>query len=160
MEVSSQDNNFELKNSEDRGVGVFARCAFSRGEVVMRGVIDKITNVNHEHVSQIGENEFISPIGFMALVNHSCNPNCGIKLNETGAHDYVAMQDIKSGEEITFDYAMQNYDVGHFPSKCLCGAQDCRGKIGGWKDLPIDKKKQYKGFFAPYLLELDIKNNT
>ena len=160
MEVSSQDNNFELKNSEDRGVGVVARCAFSRGEVVMRGVIDKITNVNHEHVSQIGENEFVSPIGFMALVNHSCNPNCGIKLNETGAHDYVAMQDIKPGEEITFDYAMQNYDVGYFPSKCLCGAKDCRGKIGGWKDLPIDKKKQYKGFSAPYLLELDIKNNT
>ncbi len=159
MEVSNQDNNFELKNSEDRGVGVVARCAFSRGEVVMRGVIDKITNVNHEHVSQIGENEFVSPIGFMALVNHSCNPNCGIKLNETGAHDYVAMQDIKPGEEITFDYAMQNYDVGYFPSKCLCGAKDCRGKIGGWKDLPIDKKKQYKGFFAPYLLELDIKNN-
>ena len=160
MEVSNQDNNFELKNSEDRGVGVVARCAFSRGEVVMRGVIDKITNVNHEHVSQIGENEFVSPIGFMALVNHSCNPNCGIKLNETGAHDYVAMQDIKPGEEITFDYAMQNYDVGHFPSKCLCGTQDCRGKISGWKDLPIDRKKQYKGFFAPYLLELDIKNNT
>ena len=160
MEVCNQDNNFELKNSEVRGVGVVARCAFSRGEVVMRGVIDKITNVNHEHVSQIGENEFVSPIGFMALVNHSCKPNCGIKLNETGAHDYVAMQDIKPGEEITFDYAMQNYDVGYFPSKCLCGAKDCRGKIGGWKDLPIDKKKQYKGFFAPYLLELDIKNNT
>ena len=160
MEVSNQDNNFELKNSVDRGAGVFAKCSFSRGEVVMRGVIDKITNVNHEHVSQIGENEFVSPIGFMALVNHSCNPNCGIKLNETGAHDYVAMQDIKPGEEITFDYAMQNYDVGYFPSKCLCGAKDCRGKIGGWKDLPIDKKKQYKGFFAPYLLELDIKNNT
>ena len=160
MEVSNQDNNFELKNSEDRGVGVVARCAFSRGEVVMRGVIDKITNVNHEHVSQIGENEFVSPIGFMALVNHSCNPNCGIKLNETGAHDYVAMQDIKPGEEITFDYAMQNYDVGYFPSKCLCGAKDCRGKIGGWKDLPIDKKQQYKGFVAPYLLELDIKNST
>ena len=159
MEVSNQDNNFELKNSEDRGFGVVTKCSFSRGEVVMRGVIDKITDVNHEHVSQIGENEFVSPIGFMALVNHSCNPNCGIKLNETGAHDYVAMQDIKPGEEITFDYAMQNYDVGYFPSKCLCGAKDCRGKIGGWKDLPIDKKKQYKGFFAPYLLELDIKNN-
>ena len=84
----------------------------------------------------------------------------GIKLNETGAHDYVAMQDIIPSEEITFDYAMQNYDVGHFPIKCLCGVKDCRGKIGGWKDLSIDKKQQYKGFVAPYLLELDIKNNT
>ena len=160
MEASSQDNNFELKNSEDRGAGIITKCSYSQGEVVMRGVIDKITNINHEHASQIGENEFVTPIGFMALVNHSCRPNCGIRLNETGAHDYVAIQDITPGEEITFDYAMQNYDVGHFPSKCLCGVKDCRGKIGGWKDLPIDKKQQYKGFVAPYLLELDIKNNT
>jgi hypothetical protein len=42
----------------------------------------------------------------------------------------------------------------------LCGVTNCRGKIGGWKDLPIDKKQQYQGFVAPYLLELDIKNNT
>ena len=156
MEASSQDINFELKNSEDRGAGVITKCSFSKGEVVMRGVIDKIINVNHEHASQVGVNEYVTPIGFMALVNHSCRPNCGIKLNETGAHDYVAMQDIMPGEEITFDYAMQNYEVGHFPSECLCGAIDCRGKIGGWKDLPIDKKQQYKGFVAPYLLELDI----
>ena len=144
MEASKQDNNFELKNSEDRGAGIITKCFFSQGSVVLRGAIDKITNVNHEHVSQIGENEFIAPIGFMALVNHSCRPNCGIKLNETGAHDYVAMQDIMPGEEITFDYAMQNYDVEHFPSKCLCGVKDCRGEIGGWKDLPIDKSNNIK----------------
>jgi len=67
MEASSQDNNFKLKNSEDRGAGIVTKCSFSQGEVVMRGVIDKITNVNHEHASQIGENEFVTPIGFMAL---------------------------------------------------------------------------------------------
>jgi len=160
MEASSQDNNFELKNSEDRGAGIVTKYSISQGEIVMSEVKEKITNVNHEHASQIGEIEFVTPIDFMALVNHSCRPNCGIKLNETGAHDYVAMQDIVPGEDITFDYAMQNYDVEHFPIKCLCGVKDCRGKIGGWKDLSIDKKQQYKGFVAPYLLELDTKNNT
>jgi hypothetical protein len=29
--------------------------------------------------------------------------------DDKGAHDYVAMQDIATGEEITFDYAMQNF---------------------------------------------------
>ena len=51
MEASSQDNNFELKNSEDRGAGIITKCSFSQGSVVLRGVIDKITNVNHEHAS-------------------------------------------------------------------------------------------------------------
>ena len=57
MGASSQNINFELKNSEDRGAGVITKCSFSKGEVVMRGVIDKIINVNHEHASQVGENE-------------------------------------------------------------------------------------------------------
>ena len=123
----------------------------------MRGAIDEILSVNHVHASQIGENEFVTPIGFMALVNHSCDPNCGIKVNETGAHDYVAMVDISPGEEVTFDYAMQNYQIGYFPSQCLCGAQACRGQVGGWKELPADRRLKYKGFIAPYLLELDLK---
>jgi len=124
----------------------------------MRGVIDEVLSVNTVHTSQIGQNVFVVPVGLMAFVNHCCSPNCGIKVNETGAHDYVAMQDIVVGEEITFDYAMQKFFVDHFPSQCMCGAKDCRGEIGGWQNLPQNKREQYQGFIAPYLLELDAKN--
>ena len=157
MDPSDQDNNFELKDSSDRGVGIFTKLSYSKDEVVMRGVVHEVVRVNHVGVSQMGENEYFEPIGFMALVNHSCNPNCGIRLNETGAQDYVAIRDIKKGEEVTFDYAMQNYKIGYFPSRCLCGTSDCRGTIGGWVDLPIQKRQQYEGYVAPYLLELDLK---
>ena len=159
MAVSTQDNNFKLKNSMDRGAGVISKKPFSAGEVVMRGAINEILSVNTVHTSQIGENAYVNPIGLMAFVNHCCNPNCGIQVNEAGAHDYVAMRDISTGDEITFDYAMQNYCVDHFPSQCLCGAEDCRGEIGGWQSLPQDKKEQYQGFVAPYLLELDAKHS-
>ena len=158
MAVNNQDINFMLKNSQDRGSGVFTKSSFKREDVVMRGVIEKIEYVNHVGVSQMGKNEYFAPIGLMALVNHSCDPNCGIRLNETGAHDYVAMKDISPGEEINFDYAMQNYKIGHFLVKCRCGSSDCRGVIGGWVDLPDHKRQQYKTFIAPYLLELDLKN--
>ena len=160
MVVSNQDENFELRDSENRGSSIFTKKSFRRGQVVMRGVIEKIEYVNHVGVSQMGENEYFAPLGLMALVNHSCEPNCGIRLNETGAHDYVAMNDIDLGEEITFDYAMQNYKLGHFPSKCLCESSECRGMVGGWVDLPKAKRKHYKGYIAPYLLELDNKNFT
>ena len=40
----------------------------------------------------------------------------------------------------------------------MCGAKDCRGEIGSWQNLPQNKREQYQGFIAPYLLELDAKN--
>ena len=154
-----ENRHFILKNSAEKGVGVFSERLFEVGEVVMSGVIDEISPTNTTHASQIGENAFVIPIGLMALVNHACNPNCGIRVNETGAHDYVAMQNIEVGEEITFDYAMQNYSIDHFPTQCLCGTKDCRGQITGWKDLTEARKKEYEGFVSPYLIELDAKKS-
>ena len=60
--------------------------------------------------------------GLIAKVNHSCEPNCGIHLNASGAHDFVARQPITAGQEITFDYAMRNYTVEHFAAHCQCGS--------------------------------------
>lgn len=122
----------------------------------MVGVIqkDNITQ-NHSHASQMGEFRFALHAGLITKVNHSCSPNCGIKLNSNGAHDFVAMQTIEVSEEITFDYAMRNYAIEHFPNQCCCGAKKCRGHITGWKDLPAGIKAKYSGFVAPYLIEMD-----
>ncbi len=65
----------------------------------------------------------------------------------------VAIGNNSANEEITFDYAMRNYGVDYFPDQCMCGSKRCRGKITGWRDLPDEKKKEYGGFVAPYLLE-------
>ena len=45
---------------------------------------------------------------------------------------------------------MANYKVENFP-KCLCSTEKCRGEIKGFQNLPEDTKKEYKGFYAPYL---------
>lgn len=86
----------------------------------------------------------------LLYVNHSCNPNCGLRGEITG----VAMRDIKIGEEITMDYAMlddepdENYNI-----VCTCGEPSCRGIITG-KDWKIPElQKRYKGYFATYLQE-------
>lgn len=78
-------------------------------------------------------------------------------MNETGAHDFVAMRDIERGEEITFDYAMRNWVIEHFPKVCMCGAKECRTSITGFKDVGEDVKERYRGFIAPYLLEMDAE---
>ena len=79
------------------------------------------------------------------FINHSCNPNCGIK----GHLQIVAMRDIESGEEITFDYAMT--ESSDYSMDCKCGAKNCRKTITGndWK-LPI-LQKRYNGYFSNYI---------
>ena len=150
-------DGFKLRESAEKGEGIFATRSFKIGEIVMVGIIGKVLKENHSHASQIGENEFVFHAGLISKVNHSCDPNCGIRANETGAHDFVARKDIVANEEITFDYAMRNYGVDYFPKQCLCGSERCRGRITGWKDLPDERKNEYEGFVAPYLLELDAR---
>ncbi len=151
-------DGFELRGTAERGEGIFSTRSFKTGEIVMVGVIEKRLDGNHSHASQVGEKQYVLHAGSISKVNHSCEPNCGINLNATGAHDFVAMRDIIANEEITFDYAMRNYGVDYFPKQCMCGSIGCRGKISGWKDLPAARKKMYKGFVAPYLLALDARS--
>ena len=94
--------------------GVFAKKSFAAGEIVCVGAIEEVLKENNAHAIQIGENTWVLQDEVSSTVNHSCSPNCGIHVNETGAHDYKAMKDIAMGEEITFDYAMQNYTINYF----------------------------------------------
>ena len=153
------EDRFELREISGKGIGVFATKSFKVGDIVMIGVIKEVLKGNNSHSSQIGENEYVLHAGLISKVNHSCDPNCGIRVNETGAHDFVAMVEIGVNEEITFDYTMRNYTIDFFPKQCICGSKKCRVRITGWKDLPDEKKKEYEGFVAPYLLELDAKNS-
>ncbi len=121
----------------------------------MVGVIDCEVDRNHSHASQVSDGRFVIHAGLIPKVNHSCDPNCGIRLNASGAHDIVARKPIASGHEITFDYAMRNYTIEYFPAYCRCRSPLCRDRITGWKDLPAQRKMDYRGFVAPYLIEID-----
>ena len=149
------EDGFELREISGKGEGIFATQPFHPNETVMIGEIENILDRNDSHASQIGKDKYARHAGLISKVNHSCDPNCGIKVNETGGHNFVAMKSISINEEITFDYAMRNYSIDHFPYKCICGSKNCRERVTGWKDLPESKKKEYEGFVAPYLYELD-----
>ena len=148
-----RDQGAELREAAGKGAGVFAARPFREGEVVLVGVIEAELDHNDAHASQISWHRFVRHGGLMPKANHSCDPNCGIRLNASGAHDLVARLPIPAGEEITYDYAMRNYTIEHFPAGCRCGTALCRGRITGWKDLPSDRRDAYRGYTAPYLLE-------
>lgn len=76
------------------------------------------------------------------FINHSCDPNCEAQIIR-GVIWFVALRDIPSGEEITFNYG---YDVEHWREHpCRCGAPNCVGHIVDqeqWPKLGRLKKKQ------------------
>jgi hypothetical protein len=55
---------------------------------------------------------------------------------------------------------MRNYTVEHFAAHCQCGSPRCRDRITGWKDLPSERKADYRGFAAPYLTDIDNQDAT
>ncbi|KAL8831050.1 MAG: hypothetical protein Q9191_001096 [Dirinaria sp. TL-2023a] len=82
------------------------------------------------------------------FINHCCQPNCAIYTVSYNHNDknmyelaFFAMRDIPALDELTFDYkdndetfvitdAMADEmekENGERPTKCLCGAQECRG---------------------------------
>jgi hypothetical protein len=151
------DEGYELRSAVDRrDDGVFATRDFAAGETVMLAAPGRPAPGNHSHANQVGLTEFVFEDGLGPKVNHSCDPNCGVRLDaEVGGFDFVALVAIAAGEEITFDYAMRNYAIEHFPARCLCGAAACRGAVTGWKDLPDERKAAYADLVAPYLREAD-----
>jgi len=111
---------------------------------------DRLYAGGFDHLLQVDDDRFIltvqgdEPSAF-GHVNHSCDPNCGIR----GSFEFVAMRDIKLGEEITIDYAM--IDSSDYKIKCKCGSGRCRGVITGndWKSPGLQKR--YAGYFSKYL---------
>jgi uncharacterized protein len=110
---------------------------------------------NDSHATQVAPGRWARHGGLGPMVNHSCDPNCGVRLNDGQAFDFVARQPICAGQELTFDYAMRNFTIDHFPAVCLCGAAHCRGSVTGWKDLPAARKADYGELVAPYLRTMD-----
>ena len=64
-------DGFELRESSEKGEGVFATKSFKKGEIVIVGIIKDALSENHSHASQIGENEYVLHAGLIIKVNHS-----------------------------------------------------------------------------------------
>ena len=97
------------------------------GHIVDRKTLrEKITPVLGPVEIQIDDDLFIAPVTeeerelSMLYSNHSCDPNLGMR----GEITFVAMRDIRAGEELTHDWAMTDDD--DYSIECNCGAPDCR----------------------------------
>jgi uncharacterized protein len=92
---------------------------------------------------QIGPDLYIGASGGPDdFINHSCEPNAGLRIEGTIA-DLYSIRDIQAGEEILFDYAT-TLDEDDFTMACQCGSPSCRKVIGDAKYLPENVWKRYE----------------
>ena len=117
----SDEEGVTLRCTADgKGDGVLTTRSFAAGETVMVGFLVGALKENDSHATQVGPGRWARHGGLGPKVNHSCDPNCGVRLNDEQAFDVVARQQIDAGQEVTFDYAMRNFTIDHFPPVCLC----------------------------------------
>lgn len=105
---------------------------------------------------QIGPSQMRDAVGLARWCNHSCQPNCGLRLR-SGWYWIYSRRPIAVGEEITIDYAMSQWrdDVIFFPPvACVCGSVRCRGLNLGAESLPVPIVREYQAesLFTAYNL--------
>lgn len=151
----------EKRTSGIEGRGLFARTTISKGEIVVVKGGAIMTRAERDEVEkqlgpaeiQIADDLFIGPVteetreeGMMHL-NHSCDPNVGIR----GQITFVAMRQIEKDEELSFDYATGDHD--DWEMSCQCSTSECRQTITGFDWRKPSLQKKYKGYFSSYLQE-------
>jgi SET domain-containing protein len=150
----------EVRESKIHGRGLFATADIAKDEiVVVKGghIVDRKTL--REQITprlgpveiQIDDDLFIAPVTeeerelSMLYLNHSCDPNLGVR----GEITFAAMRDIRAAEELTHDWAMTDDD--DYSVECNCGVPDCRKTLTGKDWQRPNLQERYAGYFSAYL---------
>lgn len=115
-----------IKYSDIGGLGLFAGQNINKGQIVWKnntdsemvikletfnGMSDYLKSIFYRYgYKMIGENEWRLPLDDSRFMNHSYTPS--ISENENG--DYIAISNIKTGEEITCNYREFDDGCGDF----------------------------------------------
>lgn len=161
------DCRLEVRPSPINGNGLFTKGPIKEGEIltVWGGILFTDQDIKqgkarpHSTV-EIGEQTWLGePMGGDdcqdEYLNHSCNPNTWM-IDEVTV---VAKRNIKTGEEITIDYAMFTTS-NYYNFDCNCQSPLCRTLVTGddWKSEELQER--YKNHFSPYLNERIHKVST
>jgi len=160
LRLSHLSPKTEVRESKIHGRGLFAIADIAKDEIVaVKGgrIVDRKT-LREKIMPRLGPVEiqidddlFIAPVTdeerelSMLYSNHSCDANLGIR----GEITFVAMRDIRSGEELTHDWATTDDD--DYSVECKCGAPNCRKTVTGKDWQRPELQARYAGYFSAYL---------
>lgn len=150
-------NDVEVRSSQIEGKGLFAKTPISAGTVVwwldgseerysfedLKKLPDEIQKLMYQE-----EDHWVLVKDTSERLNHSCDPN----LWWEGDGKLVARRDIKTGEELAYDYSTSDIDERSMPPmKCSCGAKNCRGVVTARDMLRPDLQERYKGHLTSWV---------
>lgn len=161
MPASYLSSKTAIRPSPIEGRGLFARRAIRKGEIVAikgghildRRGLARVKGKIAESFIQIADGFFIGAATAAEVkrnklfINHSCAPNVGI----LGQIIFVAMRDVRAGEELTYDWAMEE----NIPARteCRCGAATCRKILTGRDWTKSALRRKYRRYLSAYLGE-------
>jgi len=147
----------------EKGLGVYARRAFTAGEFVFRrrhgrtvtaGDLGRLSVEEREHLCELDFDRWAVLLPPGCYLNHSCEPNAmrrGVNV--------VAWRAIAAGAEITIDYRLNAYDDTEV-SPCLCGAPGCPGHyVNSFFALTPDRQADYLPY-APAFIRREHRRRT
>ncbi|MEY2641341.1 MAG: hypothetical protein RL150_734 [Candidatus Parcubacteria bacterium] len=155
-----------VNQSGIEGKGVFTKKSFQRGQTIflLKGCpVDFV--VSSEKDSDVGPNwvgvgknkwRDVGEDGVVRYINHSCNPNMGIK----GSCTFVALRDIQAGEELTFDYSITEEDqFWKMKNSEPAIDENHRHTIQSIQSLPLETYEKYLPYVPKYFQKVYEKHH-
>jgi SET domain-containing protein len=112
---------FEIRIRPEKGRCVFAKQAFARGSILERTPVIVITQEDWQIIEKTclhnyafgwgsDQDQAAIALGIGSLFNHSYKPNTFYRKNfEEQRIEFIALRDIRPGEEITVNYSGHPY---------------------------------------------------
>ena len=172
-------DDFIIKKTRKKGLGVFALKSIKKGEHIFHSDLTRLKRytvkeieedpkLNGDHSDYVGHGKYVVDDSTFSYMNHSCDPNCYVKMKTIQISDVYALRDVKKGEELTHDNTATAVDQfagkGFWKLKCFCESKNCRKEYHGdffkmpksWQkryypNLPHSIKRKYKRRFEKLL---------
>jgi uncharacterized protein len=148
--------DLSVKESKIHGQGVFAKKAFLQGDPVLEiddtdPVLDRAKLTPEQEVfidvfvSVDGKQKTTWMKSPEKFINHSCDPNTYVLTDmRSGVRRIWALKNLRVGDELTWDYALNIWEEWIGPVPCNCGAENCRRVIrGNYFTLPGEIQRRY-----------------
>jgi hypothetical protein len=146
------------------GLGLFAARAYRptqtiikiTGRVVDAGILWDRGGTFADNCFRFGPETYLDPgDGFGRYLNHSCEPNAGIRKSDNQLFLFAARA-IAARREIVIDYSTILADDDIWTMRCDCGRRTCRKRIRRFGSLPSQVKQRYlrDGLVPKYIANL------
>jgi len=109
------------------GLGLFATRSFKKGDRIIEYFGRTISNAEaytsrSKYLFEVNTRKTVDGTtrkNIARYINHSCRPNCEPEI-EQGRIFIDAIRNIKSGEELSYDYGEEYFDEHIRPYGCRC----------------------------------------